>query len=236
MNKQKIIADLRRELEAVVAERRAAASAPAAHAARVALRHYQSQRMARTHADLLAAPASSTAARFFLRDLYGPEDLTRRDANLERIIPTMERVLPAAALATIAEAVALDALSEKLDGAMAHRLGEVFTEDDYIAAYRTLTARDDRERQLGYVESVGMSLCELVRIPLLGSTLAMMRGPAKLAKLGELQRFLERGFTAFKGMRQSREFVTTIVRREREIMERLYAGKTQPFGDAVSLG
>lgn len=58
-------------------------------------------------------------------------------------------MLPAPALSTITEAVALDELSEKMDGAMAKRLGETFTEDDYIAAYRAATARVDRERQLG---------------------------------------------------------------------------------------
>src|SRR4051812_6232019 len=117
-NKQKIIAGIRRELEAVIAERRSASSDPAAHASRIALRRFQSLRMARTHADLLADAKSRAAAQFFLNDLYGTEDLTRRDADLERVVPAMERVLPATALKTVAEAIALDALSEKLDAAM----------------------------------------------------------------------------------------------------------------------
>jgi hypothetical protein len=229
MNQEEIVSRLRRELEAVVTERRAARSDPAAQAARTALRLFQSRRMARTHADLLEAPETRSAAQFFLSDLYGPDDLTQRDANLERVIPSLERMLPIAAREAVAEALALDALSEKLDVAMARQLGQIFTEEDYAAAYRKLTSRADRIRQLEHVQSVGASLCEVVRIPLIGSTLAMMRGPAKLAKLAELHSFLERGFKAFKGMKHPNDFVTAIVCREKIIMDRLFAGETHPF-------
>lgn len=229
MKKQEIVAALRRELQSVIAQRCNALTDPAAGAARAALRRFQSQRMADTHADLLAATESSAAARFFLSDLYGDRDLTQRDAGLERIVPMMERMLPVPALETIAEAIALDALSESLDGAMARRLGEAFSEGAYISAYREVTKRSDRERQLAHIVSVGTSLCELVRVPMIGSTLAMMRGPAKLARLGELHNFLERGFKAFDRMRNPQAFVMTITQREHAIMDRLYAGQALPF-------
>ncbi|MGE5621590.1 MAG: FFLEELY motif protein [Bacillota bacterium] len=229
MKKQEAMAVIRRELEAVAAERRSARGEPAAYAARIALRQFQSQRMACTHADLLRDPESHAAARFFLDDLYGTEDLTQRDADLERVVPAMERLLPVSALKTVAEAIALDALSEKLDAAMARRLGQNFSEEDYIAAYRKSSTRAERERQIVHVESVGMALCELVRVPLVGSTLSMMRGPARLAGLAELQSFLERGFKAFKAMKKPHLFVATIVQRERAILDRLYAGVDNPF-------
>ncbi|WP_420474209.1 FFLEELY motif protein [Noviherbaspirillum sp. ST9] len=220
---------IRRELGEVIAARKSAGSDPVLHAARVAVRSFQAQRMADTHADLLHAPGTKAAAQFFLADLYGSDDLTQRDASLERVVPAMERMLPATALWAVAEAVSLDALSEKLDAAMAMRLGANFTEADYIAAYRQSGTRKDRERQIRHVESVGRALCELVRIPLIGSTLAMMRGPAKVANLAELQSFLERGFKAFKEMKDPAAFVATVVHREQGIMKRLYAGEPQPF-------
>lgn len=229
MNKQAVIAVIRRELKAVISERNATARDADALAARLALRRFQSQRMASSHADLLDDPEYHAAAQFFLSDLYGTEDLTERDANLMRVIPSMEKLLPAAALETVAKAIALDALSEKLDAAMAARLGQDFSEKEYVAAYRTVMARTDRERQLSHVESVGYALCDLVRVPLIGSTLSMMRGPAKLANLGELHSFLERGFRAFKAMRNPRHFVETVVSQERAIMEDVYAGKPSPF-------
>ncbi|RZI43075.1 hypothetical protein EGT07_09490 [Herbaspirillum sp. HC18] len=229
MSKREIVSVIRRELESVIAQRQAAKKDPALHVARIALRSFQSQRMTDTHADLLKDPGTRAAAQFFLTDLYGAEDLSQRDANLERVIPAMERTLPVPALETVAEAIALDALSEKLDVAMARKLGEKFTEADYIVAYRKTGDRADRERQIGHVELVGKALCELVRVPLIGTTLSMMRGPAKLANLAELQSFLERGFKAFKAMKHPAAFVETIVGREKAIMCRLYAGDEKPF-------
>lgn len=229
MSKQEAISVLRRELASVISARQLASNDATLRTGRVALRAFQARRMAVTHADLLKAPGTRAAAQFFLDDLYSTEDLSQRDASLERVVPAMERMLPSAALWTVAEAVALDALSEQLDAAMARRLGEQFTEADYIAAYRRAGSSAERERQIDHVESLGRALCDLVRIPLIGSTLAMMRSPAKLAHLGELQSFLERGFKAFKGMKHPDGFVDTVVRREREIMRRLYAGEERPF-------
>jgi hypothetical protein len=229
MNKQEVIATLRADLARVTAERLISRNDPVISAARNALKRFQSDRMARTHADLLASKDTHDAARFFLEDLYGPQDLTRRDADLERIVSAMERLLPRSALQTVAEAVALDALSEELDAAMAQRLGSKFSEDDYAAAYRDVSVPAERARQIGQVESVGLSLCHLVCIPLIGGTLKMMRGPARLAKLGELQNFLERGFNAFKSMKDPGAFVQSVVQRERRIMENLYAGRLFPF-------
>lgn len=234
-SKLEAAAVLRRELAAVISARQAARSDPSLHAARLAVRAFQARRMAGTHADLLNESATRPAAQFFLDDLYGTDDLSGRDESLERVVPAMEKMLPAAALRTVADAVALDALSEKLDAEMAARLGPDFLEADYIRAYLKSGTRADRERQIDHVESVGRTLCELVRIPLIGSTLAMMRGPAKMANLAELQSFLDRGFKAFKRMKNPGAFVDTVVRREREIMRRLYAGDDHPFTpDAVN--
>lgn len=229
MKKQHIVDSCRRELRAVVTIRQSAKKDVATLAAISAVKKFQAARMANTHADLLAAPDSTAAAQFFLSDLYGAKDFTQRDTDIERIIPLSEHILPVSALSTIAEAIALDALSETMDNAMASRLGEVFTEEEYIASYREVTRRADRERQLRHIQSLGNSLCALVRKPLIGSTLKIMRGPAKLAKLYELHNFLERGFAAFRGMKQPYAFVATIIARETAIMENIYAGRAQPF-------
>jgi len=229
MDKHEIIARLRRDLQAAVLERQLAAADSGSAAARAALRAFQAARMARTHADLLATDETRAAAQFFLDDLYGAHDFTQRDADIERIIPMMERMLPASALQTIAEAIELDALSESLDREMAAGLGERITDDSYAAAYRKVARRSDRERQISYIHSVGSSLCDLVCVPLIGGTLIMMRGPAKLVGLFALHNFLERGFGAFRQMRNPREFVATIVARETAILENLYAQKAQPF-------
>ena len=135
----------------------------------------------------------------------------------------------APALQAITNAIVLDALSEQLDTAMAQRLGESFDAAAYADAYRSVATRAQRERQLALVQELGRSLCTLVRIPLISLTLSVMRTPAKLAGLGELQQFLERGFGTFKQMRQPAAFVATIVERERAISAAIYAGSAQPL-------
>jgi hypothetical protein len=229
MSKREIAVELRRALHEVMAERQVAKADAAAMRARLALKQFQARRMASTHADLLVSRDTEAATRFFLEDLYGMHDMTQRDADIERIVPTMERLLPETALRTIAEAIGLDALSEKLDAAMARELRPEFDENGYAEVYRQATSRIDRERQIALVHSVGTSLCELVRIPLIGGTLKMMRGPAQMAKLGELHEFLERGFLAFKAMKAPRKFVEATIARELQIMENLYAKVPRPF-------
>lgn len=229
MRKNEVIADLRRDLSTVIAERREARGDPQTLAARTALKTFQSERMARVHADLLESPETRAAAGFFLGDIYGPHDLSERDANLARALPAIERLLPLIALETVAEAIALDALSERLDADMAALLGPAFGEDDYIAAYRRAGTRTDRERQLAHIDQLGSSLAALVHAPLIGRTLAMMKVPARLAGVSHLQNFLERGFHAFRALRDPQTFVTTVVARERTIMEQLYTGSAAPF-------
>jgi hypothetical protein len=59
----------------------------------------------------------------------------------------------------------------------------------------------------------------------------MMRQPARMAGLSALQDFLERGFVAFRKMGDATEFLATIDKRERALMEELLAGDTVPFPD-----
>jgi hypothetical protein len=229
MNKDTLAAELESHLRTLAAEREAARRDPALLAARAAVKRYQSARLASTHPDLLAAPDSREAAAFFLNDIYGAHDLGRREADLERIVPSLHRLLPLESLHTITGAIALDALTEKLDTGMARVLGSGFGEAAYLAAYRDASAPDERTRQLDLVQQLGDSLCTLVRIPLLSLTLSVMRAPARLAGVAELHHFLERGFGSFKKMRKPAHFVNTIVGRERRAMGHIYAGRKDPF-------
>lgn len=229
MNKQALARKLEAHLSLAAGERQLAAREPGMLAARTALKRFQSARLRRTHADLLANPDSGAAARFFLEELYGAHDLSQRDVDLGRIVPTLQKMLSPESLHTITEAIVLDALSERLDSAMARVLGAEFTEGMYIAAYRTATTLEERRAQLALVQSLGQSLCQLVKIPLLSVTLSVMKAPARVAGLGKLHAFLHDGFTSFKRMRQPAHFVATIVERERAVMENIHAGRHNPF-------
>ena len=188
----------------------------------LALKAWQAARLARTYTDLLASPRYRGAAQFFLEELYGERDFSQRDADVERILPKMTRLLPEAALAMIAGAVELDELSESLDTrtAAAHGAGPI-SAASYAAAYRAASTREARTRQIILMEQIGRALDTLTRVPMLLTTLKLMRGPARLAGLSGLQQFLEKGFMTCRQMRGADEFLGIIARRETTLMERL---------------
>jgi len=198
-----------------------------ASAARLKLRAWQAARLARTHADLLASPHFGRAATFFLSDVYDLKDLSKRDAAIKRIVPIMTKLLPLAGLETVADAVELDALTESLDAGMVAVLGPKVMALDAVSygdAYRQADRRADRERQILLIDHLGHALDRLARQPLIGSTLAMMRMPARLMGLGDLQDLLERGYDAVTGMDDLEEFLQMTLIRERRLMKALFAG------------
>jgi len=190
---------------------------------------WQAQRLARTYADLAARPRYAAATRFFLEDLYGPKDFSARDQELLRIVPVMERVLPDSAVRTASLAVELEALSERLDHALARALpAGPLDEARYGEAYRASAPREERLRQIALVGEVGLRLDALVRKPLIAGTLKLMRKPAHLAGLGDLQDFLEAGFDAFRTLGGADEFLAVFRARENEILSRLFSDASPP--------
>lgn len=200
---------------------------------RLRLRAWQAARLAASHGDLLASPRYGQAAEFFLSDLYGPKDFSDRDAEVARILPLMTSMLPVSGLQTVLLAVELDALSEELDAAMVDSLGDILdaplTEAAYIAAYRAVGQRGLRERQVALIRETGEALDALAHKSFVRGALKMMQGPAQLAGLGELHRFLVRGFEAFRSMRDADDFLDAIVDRESAILRALFAGRPDPF-------
>ena len=220
------------QLDRVTRLRLAAQTDPKTASARRHLRAWQAQRLARTHAKLLTNPRFAEAATFFLTDIYGANDPTARDAEIRKVLPTTVKLLPAVGLETVADAIELDALSEDLDAAMVTALGKRTSGIDaasYGRAYRKVGRRPDRERQIDLIEHLGQSLDRLARRPFVTTTLAMMRKPAQLTGLSELQSFLERGYAAFHKMGGADEFLGLVVERERNLLEALFAGDDSPL-------
>lgn len=220
-------------LRAALAEARSTRERSAADAAlagdRMAVRVYQRARLAQTHADLLADSGTAGAARFFLDELYGTEDVSARDAEVEKVIKVLVRFLPASALSTLADALEIDALSERLDRLLAlawtKRAPKAIALDaaSYRDAYREMGHHDERERQIELTEHIGLSLCKLARVPLLRGLLAMMRSPAHAGGVGHLHDFLERGYDTFTALPDARGFVAKLIARERAEHARLLA-------------
>lgn len=190
------------------------------------LKEYQQQRFARSYADLLATPRYAQATRFFLQELYGPGDFTRRDAQFARVVPALVRLFPAEVVATVQQLAQLHAISEQLDSRMARLLGTGNLDArNYARAWQGCGEPAQRQAQIDLTLAVGCSLDRLTRKPLLRQALRMMRGPAAAAGLGELQTFLETGFDTFRAMRGAQEFLDEVRRREETLASALFAAK-----------
>jgi hypothetical protein len=199
------------------------------------LRRWQATRLRESFAHFLADPKRGPAAEFFLGDVYGDHDFTRRDADIARVMPMMRRLLPERLLGTVADAIELGALTQALDLRMAEALQGLgagkrkLDEALYARAYREVGLQRLRGRQIRLIREVGNGFGRALKLPGVAALLAFSRGPARLAGLSELQGFLERGVAAFEQLGDTRGFVADIERAERKASERLFTGKPDPF-------
>ncbi|MBC7727167.1 MAG: hypothetical protein H7242_06065 [Microbacteriaceae bacterium] len=208
-----------------VAALRAHRNADPALAARVqALKAYQARRFECTYADLLAHPRYQGATRFFLHELYGPQEFSARDAQFSRIVPALVRLFPAELVATVATLAALHALSESLDNSTAGQLTRLPVDaPGYAQAWLAAGRAPAREQQIALTLSIGAAMDRYTRNRMLRSTLRLMRGPAQAAGLSDLQKFLEAGFDAFGAMKGASDFLGWVGERERALAAALFA-------------
>jgi len=203
------------------------------------LGQWQAKRLRMTYDDLAQQPRYLEAIEFFQADLYGGGDFSQRDADLARVVPVMVRMLPARVIGTIAHAMELNVLSQELDRALLARLPRAdgrFSVSEYCQAFRKLGQRQNRERQIHLIVEIGSALDGYVNKPLIHAAMVMMRKPARLAGLGVLHEFLERGFNAFRRMGGAREFLATIATRETALLDAVYGGDMAPFSDPLGTG
>ena len=199
------------------------------------LRRWQAARLEQSFGHFLADPRRRGAAMFFLTDVYGDQDFSRRDANVAKVVPMMQRLLPAAVLETVDDAIELGALTHALDLRMAEALASLaprrkrLDEALYGQAYRQVGHRRLRARQIDLIAELGVGLARVVKMPGVLTLLKLSRGPAKATGLGELQGFLERGFAAFSALGDGKAFVRDIEQAEREVSRRLFADDPTPF-------
>lgn len=191
-----------------------------------ALREYQSARLRRTHADLVADPEYGPATQFFLNEIYAPKDFSRRDADLLAMHDFLSRLLPPQAIRVLTHAVEVNDLTNLLEREMVAHLAamdvtDIITPEQYAAAYR-MGAYEQRVRQIDLILTVGRDLSRLTHIPLIGTTLRAARGPANRLGWADLQDFLERGFGAWKVMHDPERFLHSIGAREKAINDALF--------------
>ena len=200
------------------------------------LQAWQAARLERSFAGFLQDPARRPAARFFLTDVYGDHDFARRDADIARVLPKMQRLLPEALLSTVADGIALGALTHAFDLRMAGALERlsprrhVLDAALYARAYREVGLPRLRARQIALIDDVGQGLWAALRMHGVGTLLKVSRLPARAMGFGELQCFLERGFDAFGRLGDAESFLADIRASETRVMRRLFDGDADPFG------
>lgn len=200
------------------------------------LRTFQSERLARTHADLLESPRYGPACRFFLTDIYAPRDFSQRDHDAETLYNLMNRFLPEDLLYPLALVLKLNQMTHDLDERLAdvlvHQPGVTgtITPEQYAEGYRICDNYQERETQIDRLLEIGQRVEKLVKNPLTAPTLKLAHLPAKTAGWEELHAFLEHGYQAFKHMKSADYFLETITRREKEILYRIFSAHPEPFG------
>jgi hypothetical protein len=195
-----------------------------------ALQRWQSERLHSTYADFAADARYAPALEFFVNDLYGPHDFKERHSDLRKVLHQWQRLLPERALQAVMYALQLEALTQTLDLAVVAALaGAQPTCASYAAAYRRADRRIDRQRQIWLILAAGRALDALISAPAIGIALRAAKLPARIIGVSALQGFLERGYRAFKNMGGGAELLRAIEQRETAILQRLFAGSSDPF-------
>lgn len=216
--------------------------------AEAALAAWQCRRLAATYADFHGKVRYRPALDFFLSDIYGPKDFSRRDDDILRVYPVMVKLLSEPAIASLTEALELHALSMVLDAKLLEVMDEELgidasqglddlTPDRYSEAYRRCDNYTDRLRQIELAVNAGQMLDIAARKRLLFTTVRLARKPAQVAGFGELQDFIERGLAAFRAMKPADAFIEALQQRELYILESIFRGApaSEWFGDASRL-
>ena len=204
------------------------------------VRRWQARRLAASFDRFLNDPKRRPAAQFFLSDVYNDHDFSRRDADIAKVLPMMQRLLPVKLLETVADAIELGLLTHAFDLRMAQTLQHVGGQrrkldgDLYAQAYRATGLPRLRSHQIDLIAQVGLGLGQALRMPGVAVLLKLSRAPARAAGLSELQGFLERGYAAFAELGDVRGFINEIEADERAVSRRLFAGEADPFRGQVA--
>ncbi len=205
------------------------------------LREWQSNRLARTYADLLADVRYQAACRFFLTDIYAPVDFSQRDYDVERIWRFLARVLPPKSIRLLTQTVELNDMTRGLDRRLLQgrvdELGvtDALTSELYLEAYRICDNYAERAQQIELARGILMEAGTGARLVLVGTAVKLVKAPAQRAGWSDLYGFLERGHQSFRELKDVKSFVGTITEREMRLLDMTYAADLAGFEKLAGL-
>jgi hypothetical protein len=198
----------------------------ALHDYKLALQHFQSNRLRRDHADLASELQYRAIAEFFFCEMYGPRDYAARDDQARRLRQFVH-VVPGLSIRDVEPALQLLDLSNRLDEAVIYQLiGQGvaldFTEQHYEQAYRRANNYADRVIQLDLVRTALYNVFRMSENPLIRIALERTDQLARVVGMAEIHHFLKHGYASIQSVRDIYRFVETIYVREKDRLDRIY--------------
>ncbi len=177
--------------------------------------------------DLRASEDYAVAVNFVVSDLTGI-GVNQRDHDLARVVPIMCKMLPDKALRTVATAMQLNARVLDINLSICRELFKEISVDadiseaEYCSACRRASRLDECLELVYLTGEVGHNLDHMIRIPMIGLTLKVMRTPARVAGFGALQRFLEKGYRTFVALEDVDQFLDDMTLRMTDVFTRIF--------------
>jgi hypothetical protein len=202
-------------------------AAPTLEEMKVSLQKHQIARLTETFADLKANERYRALAEFFFVDLYFVGDRKARNESFLRVWRHFEKVLGGVIVAGLHDLVEFYLLSERLDDDVARVLVSMkapldFDRATYERAYRYADDFEARKLQLEYVGRTLDFVHRTSQRRLLGVLISTMQATARLIGASLMADFLNRGYTAFREVKDITYFRDTILKREHERLERIW--------------
>jgi hypothetical protein len=199
------------------------------------LRAWQSNRLAHTYLDLLESDQYGPASRFFLSHIYASKDFSQRDHDILTIYQFLSKILPPISLKLLKESIELNQMTYALDKALLDVLVDHLNNTDtitpalYARAYQVCDNYDERLYQIQSIATIIKTVGEGTRWPMVNVALKLVHKPAIRAGWIELYEFLDRGYKAFKPIKNIKYFANIIRDREIQILDNLFSNKPDPF-------
>lgn len=200
-----------------------------------ALRQFQIQRLKTTHKSLLESEQTHQAAYFFFTDIYSEQSSRTRDEEIAKVYSHMSALLPEKAHTVLDYAIQLQWVTMVLD----HKVAAIMPNNTridlkgWVDLYQQVACYEMRAEQIEMMEQLGNALAPVVEHRSLLALIRALHWPAVLAGYAELQSFIERGFSAFSSLSEPEQFVSEIVKREKQLAKAIQSNekldkKTKP--------
>lgn len=200
---------------------------------------WQTSRLARTHARLFAEPQNRLMGDYFLHRLYGSTaDFAILAEQFRRLLPLatrLESFVPNTALRTGTLGIALSVNNMELDDQLAPvifgTLGHqgALTDEVMRQAYLLADQQPARLQLLTLLDELGQGLDKYVRSFLVQGAFRLARNTAYRHGFAPVYDFTGEGFAAMKPLKSASGFISQFTRVERDIIERVHRGDSQPF-------